>query len=288
MHMKSTIALMVMLASPSLMANANAQTAYPQAQNQSYFAWCDQVEVILNNSTRLANSLYGQTKFAEAKRVMVNAFQQALSSTGLPGGFRPNTYKELVRTLDLVRTLEASPIANPTLKNKMIAYVALNRVGFVLEVKNKLDRPFTIPCRSGCGNGYGNRVNMNQYEYALASVARSQLQIAQKYSTQVIPNRNIQVYPLVDSQTYFTIISKAAQWAAEDLSMTLFGQTFSCAIMELQSLGFEAASMAATAGEVYAVQYIHDKVDVLKSSLGHAPYGCGGVNYPDYDDYDHY
>jgi hypothetical protein len=102
-----------------------------------------------------------------------------------------------------------------------------------------------------------------------------------------MPGRQIRVYPLVDAPTYFTVISKAAQWAAEDLTMTLFGNTFSCAILELQNLGAEAASLSAMAGDVYAVQYIHQKVNVLKNALNASPYGCGGIRYPSYGpDYD--
>ena len=296
--MKSLIALAVIVASQTVTMPATfAQIQGPQAQVGAnvYYTWCDNVQVILNNATRLANTLYGQTKFAEAKRVMVNAFQQALASANLPGAFRPNTYKELVRTIDLIQTLEASNIPNPVLKDKMIAYVTLNRVGFVLRVKNTLDRPFIIPncynrsCnpRGGYQTQYGTPVaNPMQFEQTLAAIARDQLNTAQSYSTQVLPGRRIQVYPLVDAPTYFTIISKAAQWAAEDLSMTLFGTTFACAIMELQSLGAEAASMAAVAGDVYAVQYIHQKADILKGALQVRPYGCGGIQYPTYGGYD--
>jgi hypothetical protein len=291
--MKSFIALAVIIASQTMVTPATfAQNQFPQQPGvNSYYSWCDNVQVILNNATRLANSLYGQTKFTQAKQVMVNAFQQALSSSSLPGSFRPNTYKELVRTIDLVRTLEAANIPNPVLKDKMIAYVTLNRVDVVLKVKNTLDRPYVIPtCYNRSCNGRGSyqtqygtpAVDMGQFEATLASIARLQLQTAQTYSTRVIPGRQIQVYPLVDAPTYFTIISKAAQWAAEDLSMTLFGSTFACAIIELQNLGAEAASMAAMAGDVYAVQYIHQKVDVLKSALRIRPYGCGGVQYPTY------
>jgi hypothetical protein len=281
--MKILLALIVMLASPSFLpsaALAQTQGLQPQQQNNAYFAWCDSVERILNNATRLANVLYGQNQFSQSKQVMVSAFQQALNASSLPGVFRPNAYRELVRTLDLIQTLETSNIPNAVLKEKMIAYVALNRSEVVLTVKNILDRPYVIPCRGGCNGGYGGYgqypVNMNQFEVALASVARLQLQTAQNYSSQVIPGRRIQVYPLVDAATYFSIISKAAQWAAEDLSTSLFASTFGCAIGELQNLGQEAAGMASMAGDVYAVQFIHDKVDALKLELSNAPYGCGG------------
>jgi|GEM_PF-3600368 len=278
--MKSLIAMTLLAVSP--LAFAPASFAQTQTDLNPYYTWCDQVETILNDATRIASVLYGQTRFTQAKQIMVDAFQRALNSAQLPGSFRPNTQRELSRTLELVSLLEGTPVANPTLKDKMIAYVALNRVKVVHFVKNSLDHPYVIPCYGRRCDGYGSPVNMGGFEAALASVARLQLETAQNYSSQVVSSGRIRVYPLVDASTYFTIISKAAEWAAQDLSMALFGSTFSCAILELQNLGSEAASMQAMAGDVYAVQYIHDKVNVLKSALNQSPYGCGGIDYPQY------
>lgn len=273
----TVIVALQMMIGASAFAQAPRQ---PIPANDAYFAWCDQVERTLTNATRTASMLYAQTQFAEAKNVMVAAFRQSLNQTSLPGSFRPNTYKELNRSLELISILERSS-ADTVLKNKMIAYVALNRVDMINTVKDTLDRPFIIPCQQrGCGGrGYQTQygapyVDLQEFESTLASVASLQLQTAQGYSTQ--QGRDGRVYPLVDAATYFTIISKAAKWAAEDLSYTLFGTVFSCAVYDLQNLGTEAAQLAATVGDVYAVQYISEKVEDLQSTLNESRYGCGG------------
>lgn len=286
-----------------LVWNVIATTAHAQYPNQHhqntfnpapYYQWCDQVDLLLRPAIQRATMLMspGRSQFALARQVIEQAFEQAVSQMNQPGTFRPNSYREIVRSQELLRALASNPTPIATLKQKVLATVALHRASFVLRVKTALDRPFIIPCyNGGCGGypyqqGYGTPAgNLGQFESTLARIAGEQLSTAQSYST-LIRRASPQVIPIADGPTYFTIIGYAARWAAEDLGNLLFGHTFACGIQQLYALGTEAQMLAESFGDPAAVQIIYGKVNWLVQGLQSRPY-CHSQGYQqDYGQYD--
>ncbi len=264
-----------------IVGNAANPPQFGSINPNYYYQWCDQVVEILTTQARFASGLYAHQRYSEAKAIMVAAFQKALGAAQLPGTFRPYTYQELVRSLDLFATLEASPSASQSQHDNLIAYVALNRVDYVIRVKNELDRAYVIPyagsCHNGCGGGFG-AAQLQAYQLKLAQIAGQQLQAVLGYSA--LPMGEW-VYPAVDGGTFFTIMSKTAQWAAEDLSINLFNTAFSCAIIELGNVGPEAIQYQSFGGDRMAVRYIYEKVRVIAKTIQRSPYGCNGFPYND-------
>lgn len=257
---------------------ANAGTVAPGQVNLNYYyTWCNRVTQILTDAGRMANSLYSLQRYAEAKNTMVQAFNNALAaSTSFPGVFRPQTYQELLRSKELIDTLEMAISPSQVAHDKAIAYVALNRVDRINRVSNTLDRAYVIPCAYGCGSLRRQQAQMQAFESTLVKLAKDQLTAAQNYSS-IVYGRV--AYPLVDASTYFTIISKAAQWTAMDLSYNLFSTVFSCAIIELSQQGSLAQSYQMAMGDPRSVQIIHGNIDALARALDVKPYGCN-VRYP--------
>ncbi len=261
-------------------AIAQAQTVdYGYQQNtqlDSYSVWCDEVTRNLMQAQALGWNLYHRQMYTQAKTQIMIALQNALGSMNIPGGaFRPATYREIMRTVALINALEHTNSNfpggnNPVLKAKTIAYVALQRISFIAYVKDAVDISYHIPCRRGCGGaGYENPA----YESAIAAAAAEQLSRAQNYSSVV--GADGMVYPINDTPYYMTIVSMAAQWAAEDLSTCLFSKVFSCAILNLRTLGARASAYQAMLGDVSAVQEIHLMVRGLVAEMSYRPYGCG-------------
>ena len=252
---------------------AQAQQNYPQPFNPDpYFQWCDQVELRLSIALNEASGLYKQFKFDQSKKRLVKAFEE-IQDNQLPGTFRPNAHREVLRSLELIKELEASQTPASNLKSKMLAYVAINRASFVLSVKNRLDRPYVIPYGPyGYQLSYGIPADdLYQYETTLADIASKQLLDAQNYSTltrYTFPS----VVPMVNAETYFIIVGKAAKWAAEDLSNLLFGNAFACGILQLQTLGEEATALSEHFGDLASVQIIYQRVNFLARMLNSRPY----------------
>ena len=254
----------------------DAETEQPSGQTDAYSVWCDQVAQDLNQAQVMGWQLYHRQLYGQAKGYIMNALQQAIASMNIPGSaYRPATFREIQRTILLVGSLESTDAgmagvnSTITLKEKMIAYVALQRISFITYVKDTVDVSYNIPCHRGY-SGYG--MENREYEGALAMVASEQLSRAQDYSS--IVGADGMVYPINDTPYYFVIIAKAARWAAEDLSTSLFNKRFSCPIMKLRQLGSEAATDQAMLGDVAAVQLIHEKVEFLEADLGESTYGC--------------
>jgi hypothetical protein len=253
-----------------------ADVAYQQVQPMDQFSvWCDQVTQELLQTQALGWNLYRRQLYTQVTTEVTAALQRAIGSMNIPGSaYRPATYNEIMRTLDLINALKATNPSlpgsnNPILKAKMIAYVALQRISFISYVKDAVDINFNNPCRRGCGGGF----DTGAYEQALSLTAIQQMRIAQDYSS--IVGADGMVYPINDTPYYFVIISMAARWAAQDLSTSLFATSFSCAVMNLRTLGTRAASYQAMLGDVSAVQEIHSIVESLISSMYQRPYGCG-------------
>lgn len=234
-----------------------------------YNQWCDQATRILNRAAQEGSLLYGMQKYPEAKEVMETAFQRALQASNFPGTFRPYTHREIVRSLDLMQELDQMPSPSQAAHDKLITYVALNRVDFVNRVKNSLDHPYVIPCARGCGF---DSERTERFESQLSELAREQLNSAQGYASRV---RGNDVYPLVDGPTYFRIMARTAEWTATDLSYNLFATQFSCAIIELGNIGAEAETYARNFGDPVAVRAISNEISAISASLLSRPYGCG-------------
>ena len=277
---KSLVRLaMLVLFIGSMGASSIAKAQSDQIQNDqmdSYSVWCDQVTQNLMQAQSLGWNLYHRQLYVQSKNQILSALQSALNSMNIPGGrFRPATYREIVRTISLVNALENTQPSlpgsnNPALKAKMIAYIALQRISFISYVKDAVDVDYNIPCRRGCG-GYG--YENPEYESALANVAAEQLSRAQDYSS--IVGSDGMVYPINDTPYYFVVIANAANWAAEDLSMSLFSKRFSCAVLDLRNLGSRARSYQAMLGDISAVQEIHEIVESLVNDMSESPRGCG-------------
>lgn len=255
---------------------AAADAQYTQMQPVDQFSvWCDQVTQELMQAQALGWNLYRRQLYTQTTVQMKTALQRALNSMNIPGStYRPATYNEIMRTISLINALQATNpslpgSANPVLKAKMIAYVALQRISFISYVKDAVDVTFNNPCRRGCGGGY----DAGAYENALSMAAVQQMRIAQDYSS--IVGADGMVYPINDTPYYFVIISMTARWAAQDLSTSLFATSFSCAVLNLRTLGSRAASYQAMLGDVSAVQEIHAIVEDLISGMYSRPYGCG-------------
>jgi hypothetical protein len=241
-----------------------------------YSVWCDQVTQKLMIAQSLGWNLYHRQLYAQARAQILIALQEALGSMNIPGSaFRPATYREIMRTIELIQALDAMRSSfpggeSPQLKAKMIAYVALQRISFISYVKDAVDVTYNIPCRKGCNyEGY----DRGAHEGALAALAAEQVSRAQGYASEV--GGDGMVYPINDTPYYFVIVASAARWAAEDLSMELFSKRFSCAIINLRTLGSRAASYQSMLGDVTAVQEIHAVANDLIAEMSYSPYGCG-------------
>ena len=243
----------------------------------AFYDWCDTVVEDLGNQAALANGLYQSQRYAEAKQVMIAAFIKARDSFVLSGRFRPMAHTEIARTVDLLSALESVPSANQTLHDNVVAYTALNRVDFVIRVKNELDRPYVIPCAAGCGN-YGDN-ELQEYQMKLAQVAGEQLQAVLGYSAMASGSW---VYPAGDTNTFMTIVQKTAQWAAYDLSNNLFPGVFACAIKALNTVTSEGQQERAFWGEKIGVRFVYYKVGVIASEIQSDSHGCNGFPYNEY------
>ena len=247
--------------------------------NVSYYSrWCDRASEILAQASADSQRLYGKMQYAQAKIVIERGFDQAILATvngnfggtnGLPGTFRPYTYQELARSIELINTLENSAFPNQIAHDKIITYVANIRAGFVSQM-HSLDQEYVIPCVFGC-NWREQAARMNAFETKLVHMAREQLESVQSLGT---TRRNGQVYPLGDENVYFTILNSVSRWVAMDLSYANFSSAFSCAIMNLFDLGNYAYSQLANFGGPDAVNNVSDRVDSIIQGLSAKGYGC--------------
>lgn len=286
--MKTLIFSLTLILSLSSGFSSQAQN-HPDQHQQQYFEWCDFVQTELAATQAIAQSQYQMNQYAAALTTVESSLRRLQSGIAIYNSNRPFAYTEIGRTLNLLNSLKTSPAlqGSNTQKQKVLAFVALNRIDVIKYYAQNLDVPYSVPSMNWGGCAYCVQQHQMAFEAALSSAAQYQLTRTQDFATRQSINGSYQVYPLLNSGIYFTIVSQAAHWAANDLQGSLYPTIFACVIQQLRNVGNEASAVSRTMGERNAVQYIYQRVESLQSTLSASPYGCQNAQQPNYGSCNH-